>query len=229
MMNTMLVQKLVHLFLIKTKIMKKILILVAIIALFNNNIIAQANTESHKDKIQYVHSIEAKIGCNIKSNGYMYEMFKHRRYSVQARFNHCIGVGLHELHGVQFNPHLSLSAVIGVDFLKLYPYNNNTLSPGTNPKMNVMDFLLGLNFKYTILKQYNWSPFLMVEACPISAELYRFVYPTNICRNDWQRSGFYSFSMGAQYRYKDRQSVYAALGYEAVWSQLFLTIGVRLR
>ncbi|MCR4858038.1 MAG: hypothetical protein K5890_07565 [Bacteroidales bacterium] len=209
--------------------MRRIFYLVVIIVLFNNNIIAQADTKSNKDKIQYLHSVEAKIDCNIKPNGYMYEMFKNRRYSVQVRFNQCLGVGLHELHGVQFNPHLSLSAVIGVDFLKLYPYNDNTLSPLTCPKMYVMDFLLGLNFKYTILKQYKWSPLLVVEACPISAELYRFVYPTRICRDDWQRSGLYSFSMGAQCRFKDRQSVYAALGYEAVWSQLFLTIGVRLR
>ena len=210
--------------------MKKIFSLLAVTLVFANLIIAQTDTKQHKNTIQYLHAMEVNAGYTLIENGYdLYDIFRHRKYSVEVPFKQCWGVGVHELHGIQFNPHFSLSAVIGVDFLKLCTDKEEvSLIPELYPKTYVLDFMLGINFKYTILKKYNWSPFLELEVCPISAELYGFKYPDHHYHN-WQRGGLYSFSMGAQYRFKDHQSVYAALGYEAVWSQLFLSVGVRLR
>lgn len=210
--------------------MKKYFSLIVIITISVNIAISQTDTKQYKNTIQYLHAIEVKAGYTLIENGYdLYDIFRHRKYSIVVPFKQCWGVGVHELHGIYFNPHFSLSVVIGMDFLKLYADREQaSLFPEPYPKKYVLDFLLGLDFKYTLLKKYNWSPFLELEVCPVSAELYGLKHPDHAYQN-WQRGGLCSLSMGALYRFNDRQSIYAALGYEAVWSQLFLKVGVRLR
>ncbi|MBO4504109.1 MAG: hypothetical protein J5730_04800 [Bacteroidales bacterium] len=195
---------------------------------------AQTESKPHKNKLQYLHALEARAGYNIIDS---HSMFIDHNHTL-APFNHCWSVGLHEIHGMQFNPHISLSAVIGVNFHKMYPdkkaylsdqevFHDSDLSYSwPYPNLYVLDFELGLNFKYIILKKRKWSPYLTLEVCPISAELIRLQGSTY---RDWYRRGSASFIAGAQYSFKDRQSVYAALGYELAFSQLFLSVGVRLR
>ena len=195
--------------------------------------IAQTETKTHKNKIQYLHAVEAKAGYNIFVDNYgMLIRFTPEEITV-GEFHNCWSVGLHELHGIQFNPHLSLAAVVGMDFLKMYPHEEafqtcNPTYPQPYPELCILKFNLGLNFKYTILKNYRWSPFLAVEVCPISAELHRQV-PHDFYSLTWLRSWSGSFAAGAQFRFKERQSVYVSAGYELPFSQLFLSVGVRLR
>lgn len=203
------------------------------IAVITANILLAQTEPPRKNKVQYLHAVETKAGYGILVDDYGFFIRETNGTSSLAVFKQWWGVGIHELHGIQFNPHLALSGVIGLDFLKMYPDEqefqaNNPSFPLPYPDLYVMNFTLGLNFKYTILKKYKWSPFLTLEVCPIGAELTGLKHPTFYYR-DWFRRGSASFSIGAQYRFKDRQNVYAALGYELAFSQLFLSVGVRLR
>lgn len=213
--------------------MKKIFLIIAILVASTSFIIAQTEPQTHKNKIQYLHAVEAQAGYNIFVDNYGLLIYATPKEFTYGEFHHCWSVGLHELHGVQFNPHLSLAAVLGMNFLKMYPnkeayQSNNPTFPQPYPELYILKFNLGLNFKYTILKNYKWSPFLAVEICPIGVEL-QGIKPNVRYANLWQRSWEGSIAAGAHYRFKDRQSVYVSMGYELPFSQLFLSVGVRLR
>lgn len=213
--------------------MKKIFSLLVVTLFFANLITAQTEPKTHKNKIQYLHAVEAHIGYNIFVDNYGLLIYASPEVFIDGEFHHCWSLGLHELHGIQFNPHLSLAAVLGMDFLKMYPHKenfqiSNPTYPQPYPELYILKFNLGLNFKYTILKNYKWSPFLAVEVCPISAAM-RGLIPHDVYSVRWQREWSGSFAAGAHFRFKDRQSVYVSTGYELPYSQLFLSVGVRLR
>ena len=206
-------------------------IIFAVLVLGCMALYAQTSEKSSPRRILYHHAVEVTGGYSLL-DGYS-DVFQGPSGNYLASFRNLWGVGIHELHGVQFNPHFSLAVVVGADFRGGYPdaedYHSN--HPGfaePYPGIYILDFSLGLNFKYTILKNHSWSPYLAAEFCPVSASFSGLVHPT-YKSSHLDRRGSLNLGVGAQYRFGDRQSVYAALGYEIVWSQLNLTVGVRIR
>ncbi len=210
--------------------MKKIFNTIGIIILMAS-LNAQSLDVGQKRKMQYYHSIEINGGYSLL-DGYD-EFIKYDNKDIMAPFNKIWSVGIRELQGIQFNPHLSLALELGLDFRKGYADGPNfrRIYPWIAvpyPNIYFLDFSLGLNLKYTVLKNYRWSPLLMMDFSPLGISA-RGLQSSFHEDRDWSYRMGWNISAGVQYRFRDRQSVYAALGYEVVWSQLNLTIGVRLR
>ncbi len=208
--------------------MKKNFELLVLILFTSLGVFSQTNDLSKKVDIQYSHAVETQAnigltGCTFDING-------------GQDYKNLWGVGINEWHGIHFKPHFTLSAGLGVFVSKAYRDNEGLAhvdghDAGPYNDCAAVDFSLGLNFKYIVLNR-TWSPLLMVDFRALSATLV-----TETGKNLAERNSYclfvpmrmLNFSVGAQYRFGDRQSVYAALGYEIVWSQLNLTVGVRIR
>ena len=205
--------------------LKKIALSLCIL-LITLSLSAQTRDESNQSKIQYYHGVEIQAGYGVMGYSVVND-------NQRILFKNLWGVGVHELHGIQFNPHLSLAVELGMDFHKSYFDDRMSGHSGyaaSSSDLYLLNFPLGLNFKYTILKRYNWSPFLMVSCLPARLQVRGFqdsnegkTHSTVLLN-----AGSVCFSAGAQYRFNERQSIYAAIGYETAYSQITLTIGTRL-
>lgn len=200
--------------------MKRIFALVVSILFVSYGLYSQTNELKKKVNVQYSHTIEAQMdfglkGCTFDING-------------GQDYKNLWGIGLNEWHGIHFKPHFTLSGGFGVFVSKAYRDDENMVHLGD---CAAVDFSLGLNLKYIVLNR-TWSPLLMVDFRALSATMV-----TETGKNRTERNSYCLFvpmrmlnlSAGAQYRFGERQSVYAAIGYEIVWSQLNLTVGVRIR
>ncbi|MDY6348773.1 MAG: hypothetical protein SPL42_10175 [Bacteroidales bacterium] len=165
------------------------------------------------------------------------------------------GIGLYELHGIKFNPHLILSAELNLNFIHAtanYNYvdgyytivdeNGNPLLPGMPERkvspcnINGVNFHFGVNLKYIILKKFKWSPTLELSVLPIGFAAYstkgyprQYDYNYNGEVKLFDRSAMLAIYAGANYKVKDRQSLNLSVGYRIPGNALLLKVGYQFR
>lgn len=159
------------------------------------------NVESTK-KIQYYHSIDLGSG------------FEKWKPGVSTW-----GVSIRETHGMLIKQHVVVG--LNLEFLYANIYRND------GEGCDVLAFSSGLDLRYFILKKYKWTPFLMFKwnvGLTIVGKTrnrpmeYADVYPLfdNI-----------SFFVGCNYSFKEKKSVYMALGCDMIYPGPAFRIGVR--
>lgn len=183
--------------------MKKTLFI--IIVMFLSTLITSGqDTLSSSKKIQYYHAIDAgiEIGC--------FKGFS--QYSTYP-----FGVTIHETHAIQFNPHSIFGLDVGFEYANLDLYDMYTLSAC-------------LHFRYIILKNRKWSPFVM---CNLGAgggfeglKSKRPDYGLQNCNSVFvMKSALY---LGIDHAYRSQKSLFFAVGYELDWGCFVFRIGTRL-
>ena len=202
--------------------MKKIVITISILLLCLVVSAQQDVSNPKQKKVQYYHAIETDAIFGLNEIGI---------YPFSSNYQ-AWGASVRELHGIRFNPHLILSAEIGSDFYYFSELNHKQ----DCPDMFRMTFMLGVNFKYIMLKKSKWSPFLMLDCMPIGIGM---IGEKQSIRkwNSEEKYNRFDFSageigvfVGANYTFGERQGVSMAVGYVyGCCSELRLRIGIRIR
>jgi len=202
--------------------MKKIIVTTSIL-LISWVVSAQQDVSySKQKKIQYYHAIETDAIFGLNEMGIYPFLGNYQSWGASVR----------ELHGIRFNPHLILSAEIGSDFYYFSDLNHKQ----DCPDMFRMTFMLGVNFKYIMLKKSKWSPFLMLDCMPLGIGMIGEKQPIRKWNSEEKYNRF-DFSvgeigvfLGANYNFGELQSVSMALGYVYGFSsELRLRVGIRIR
>ncbi len=187
--------------------------------------------EKKANKIQYYH--EAGISALYAPNDV--DLIDPLNDYTSVPFNNLFGVCLHELHGIKFNPHLILSAEFDVYFRYSIADKVHSLYPCD---MFGFGFLMGLDFKYIMLKKYNWSPYLEISLTPLgfataTTRGYPVQHPNPIgTRTELygvNHTGEYSVFAGANYKVKERQSLNISVGYRILSETFMLRVGYQFR
>lgn len=200
---------------------------------------AQNDTIKPKTKISYYHET-AVSGMYGLSENYGIGVMSNNEYIPTKNL---WGIGIHELHGIQFNPHLILSAEIDFIFSKSYAdYDgvyNAFVEHITPCDVISYRFMVGLNLKYIILKRFNWSPYLEInyqngllstttKGYP-SDDLPDYAHSFDREIQYISRTFYASAFAGASYKVNDRQRLYLGLGYMFPGNILLTKIGYQFR
>lgn len=124
------------------------------------------------------------------------------------------GVGISDLHGIQFNPHLVLSLGLGFDYHGFRTPNHKA--------MDAAAFKTYLELKYIILKR-KWSPMISLSAG------YYGVY-TNYreigkpIQHNWSNNFLLDTFIGCNYKWSSKNSLYFGPGYD--FSRKAVTFGI---
>ena len=190
---------------------KKIIFAAMIMLAMNGMVTAQADsvqTAKPKSKISYYHAIGVDYvlcpGAIEYDNQKFYDM----------------GVRLHVLNGIQFNPWLILS----LDFQFAYthyhgedwtiPVPMKGLSNGAKGAFHhyeIFGFKLGLDFRYRWFSQLRWSPIIGVTGGP-SIEFNSYPLEDGYSRG-WGWGGYLSEYIGCSYRYLNNKQMWFGIGW----------------
>lgn len=168
--------------------MKKIILALAVLC-FSFVAFAQ---ETDK-KISYYHAIE-----------------------VKGLFGGGAGVGISDLHGIQFNPHLVLSLGLGFDYHGFRTPNHKA--------MDAAAFKTYLELKYIILKR-KWSP--MISASLGYVGVYANYREMATIRHNWSNNLLLDAFIGCNYKWNSKNSLYFGPGYD--FSRKVVTFGVGVK
>lgn len=130
------------------------------------------------------------------------------------------GLSLQETHGILFNPHFMLGMDIGVQYFQ----SNKRMTE----KLHSLGFYAGIDFRYFILKNHLWTPFLMVnfgggikmQDSYLDLDLNSSSY---LSKTYWKLPSLY---FGYTYQFAENKNVYTALGFDATYLSPSLRIGV---
>ncbi len=210
--------------------MKRITVIV-IFTLLSLTVLGQKENGKKEHHIEYYHALEVGFGYGLNGSTFTFagdvtpSIFCRNMWSIE----------LHELQGIRFNPHLILSAEYGINFS--YAYANPDIihfnTPGSVPNticdMYRIKFMLGLNFKYLILKNKKCTPLVMVNYLPLGIQSTSTVhYPGGTeCKNLDFMGGSTGLYAGVDCKTSKLQSLYVAMGYEFSQNPLLnLKIGI---
>ena len=190
---------------------KKIIFATMIVLAMNGVATAQTDslqTAKPKSKISYYHAIGVDYvlcpGAIEYDNQKFYDM----------------GVRLHVLNGIQFNPWLILS----LDFQFAYthfhgeewsfPVPMKGLSNGSKGAFHHYEdfgFKLGLDFRYRLLNRFRWSPIIGITGGP-SIEFTSYPKGDGYSRG-WGLGGYISEYIGCSYRYLNNKQMWFGIGW----------------
>ncbi|MBO4488693.1 MAG: hypothetical protein J5741_03425 [Bacteroidales bacterium] len=123
------------------------------------------------------------------------------------------GIGIHEVYGKQFNPHLILGGGLSFDYLD---YRGVEHFANYDEFFNVDEFFFRLyvNFRYIIMAKTKWSPLLMLSAGAICIldvpQSYRGCQPIQMS-SDF--GVFASFFAGVNYKLTEKHCLYGGFSY----------------
>ncbi len=123
------------------------------------------------------------------------------------------GVGIHEIYGKQFNPHLVLGGGLSFDYLD-FKGVDHFANHYEEFDIDEFVFRLYVNFRYIVLAKTRWSPMLMLSAGAIGLldipQSYRGCEPVKLS----SEFGFFaSLFMGVHYKLTNRHGFYGGISY----------------
>lgn len=139
------------------------------------------------------------------------------------------GVGIHEVYGKQFNPHLILGGGLSFDYLDFRGVDHFAHQ---SEEFNIDEFIFRLyvNFRYIVLAKTRWSPMLMLSAGAIGLldvpQRYRGCDPVRLSS---EFGVFASVFAGVQCKLTDRHCLYGGISYgmdEPLLTGFTLKVGV---
>ena len=132
-----------------------------------------------------------------------------------------MGVRLHVLNGIQFNPWLILSLDFQVAYTHCYDVGFDFAVPmkdlsksskGSFTPYENIGFKLGLDFRYRLLNRYKWSPVIGIAGGP-SIELTSYPKQEGEYSSYWGWGAYLSSYFGCSYRYQNNKQ----LSFGASW------------
>lgn len=208
--------------------MKKTFLLF-VIGLVSLSATAQDTKQKVKYKPEYHHEAGVSSWYGFGDNYGLYLLDRNENIPTKNLW----GIGLYELHGIRFNPHFILSAEISAKFHYSYA-DHNSFHDGITTPCDVygLRFLVGINFKYIILKKYRWSPY--IEANYLGGVLIHRTKGYNPRVVDGEITKFrtvvdLSICAGATYRITEQKGLFLGAGYQFPDNALLLKVGYQFR
>ena len=143
-----------------------------------------------------------------------------------------MGVRLHVLNGIQFNPWLILS--LDFQFAYTHGYDEDLtfvmpmkgISNGSKNGLRSFEnvgFKLGLDFRYRWFNRFKWSPVIGIAGGP-SIELTSYPLQDGEFKSYWGWGGYISNYLGCSYRYRNNKQLWFGASWTVDFGYVFIAI-----
>ncbi len=176
--------------------------------------------EKRKSKVSYYHA----LGVDYVLQPFAMEYDNQKYYEM--------GVRLHVLNGIQFNPWLILS--LDFQFAYTHGYDEDLtfvmpmkgISNGSKNGLRSFEnvgFKLGLDFRYRWFNRFKWSPVIGIAGGP-SIELTSYPLQDGEFKSYWGWGGYISNYLGCSYRYRNNKQLWFGASWTVDFGYVFIAI-----
>ena len=176
--------------------------------------------EKRKSKVSYYHA----LGVDYVLQPFATEYDNQKYYEM--------GVRLHVLNGIQFNPWLILS--LDFQFAYTHGYDEDLtfvmpmkgISNGSKNGLRSFEnvgFKLGLDFRYRWFNRFKWSPVIGIAGGP-SIELTSYPLQDGEFKSYWGWGGYISNYLGCSYRYRNNKQLWFGASWTVDFGYVFIAI-----
>ncbi len=176
--------------------------------------------EKRKSKVSYYHA----LGVDYVLQPFAMEYDNQKYYEM--------GVRLHVLNGIQFNPWLTLS--LDFQFAYTHGYDEDLtfvmpmkgISNGSKNGLRSFEnvgFKLGLDFRYRWFNRFKWSPVIGIAGGP-SIELTSYPLQDGEFKSYWGWGGYISYYLGCSYRYRNNKQLWFGASWTVDFGYVFIAI-----
>ena len=176
--------------------------------------------EKRKSKVSYYHA----LGVDYVLQPFAMEYDNQKYYEM--------GVRLHVLNGIQFNPWLILS--LDFQFAYTHGYDEDLtfvmpmkgISNGSKNGLRSFEnigFKLGLDFRYRWFNRFKWSPVIGIAGGP-SIELTSYPLQDGEFKSYWGWGGYISYYLGCSYRYRNNKQLWFGASWTVDFGYVFIAI-----
>ena len=176
--------------------------------------------EKRKSKVSYYHA----LGVDYVLQPIAMEYDNQKYYEM--------GVRLHVLNGIQFNPWLILS--LDFQFAYTHGYDEDLtfvmpmkgISNGSKNGLRSFEnvgFKLGLDFRYRWFNRFKWSPVIGIAGGP-SIELTSYPLQDGEFKSYWGWGGYISNYLGCSYRYRNNKQLWFGASWTVDFGYVFIAI-----
>ena len=176
--------------------------------------------EKRKSKVSYYHA----LGVDYVLQPFAMEYDNQKYYEM--------GVRLHVLNGIQFNPWLILS--LDFQFAYTHGYDEDLtfvmpmkgISNGSKNGLRSFEnvgFKLGLDFRYRWFNRFKWSPVIGIAGGP-SIELTFYPLQDGEFKSYWGWGGYISNYLGCSYRYRNNKQLWFGASWTVDFGYVFIAI-----